>query len=84
MDDYHTRGPLTFVIDLQNLILDLLSSLQLLLVARLLPARVGRGTLRSDLLRLLLLLYDTDDFDLDRIKPLLKSALADDLDDTLI
>lgn len=76
-----TRGPLTFSSDLQNLILVLLSSLQILPAARLLPARVGRGTLWSDLLHLQLS-YDTDDFD--RVKPLLKSALAADLDDTLI
>jgi hypothetical protein len=48
-----------------------------------LPARAGRGTLRSDLLRLELSL-ESDDFDLDRIKPLLKAALVDNLDDTLI
>ncbi|KAK7398512.1 hypothetical protein QQX98_012105 [Neonectria punicea] len=42
-----------------------------------------RGTLRSDLLRLELSL-DSDDFDYDRIKPLLKAALADDLNDYLI
>ena len=37
----------------------------------------------SDLLRLELSL-DSDDFDLDRIKPVLNAALADHLDDTLI
>ncbi|RYP43154.1 hypothetical protein DL770_011815 [Monosporascus sp. CRB-9-2] len=59
------------------------SPAQSLPAARLLPARAGRGTLRSDLLRLELSL-DSGDFDLDRIKPLLKAALADNLDDALI
>ncbi|KAK4097754.1 hypothetical protein N658DRAFT_500058, partial [Parathielavia hyrcaniae] len=48
-----------------------------------LPASTRRGSLRSDLLRLELSL-DSDDFDLDRIKPVLNAALADHLDDTLI
>jgi hypothetical protein len=51
--------------------------------ADLLPATTRRGTLRSDLLRLELSL-DSDDFDLDRIKPLLIAALADHPDDSLI
>jgi hypothetical protein len=42
-----------------------------------------RDTLRDDLWRLELALR-SDDFDLDRIKPLLNAALADHLDDALI
>jgi hypothetical protein len=69
--------------DLRKLALSFLSAAQNLAAARLLPARAGRGTLRSDRLRLELSL-ESDDFDLDRIKPLLKAALVDNLDDTLI
>lgn len=69
--------------DLQKLVLAFLSAAQNLPAARLLPARTGRGSLRSDLLRLELSL-DSHDFDPDRVKPLLKTALADDLDDIFI
>ncbi|RMJ01691.1 hypothetical protein CDV36_015615 [Fusarium kuroshium] len=70
-------------IDIQNLILDPLSALRNLSAVRSLPSKTGRGTLRSDLLRLELSL-DSDDFDYDdRVKPLLKSALASE-PDTLI
>jgi hypothetical protein len=69
--------------DLRKLALSFLSAAQNLVAARLLPTRAGRGTLRSDLLQLDLSL-ESDDFDLDRIKPLLKAALIDNLDDTLI
>ncbi|RMI93034.1 hypothetical protein CDV36_016569, partial [Fusarium kuroshium] len=68
--------------DIQNLILDLLSALRNLSAVRSLPSKTGRGTLRSDLLRLELSL-DSDDFDYDCVKPLLKSALASE-PDTLI
>lgn len=62
-----------------------LRAAQNLPVADLLPANSGRGTLRSNLLRLeLSLLSDEFDFDIDRIKPLLKAALANDNDDALI
>ncbi|KAK4135944.1 hypothetical protein BT67DRAFT_461555 [Trichocladium antarcticum] len=60
-----------------------LRAAQNLPAADLLPATIRRGTLRSDLLRLELSL-DSDDFDLDRIKPVLDAALADHLDDTLV
>ncbi|KAJ0103725.1 hypothetical protein J7T55_001741 [Diaporthe amygdali] len=69
--------------DLQNLTLDLLSALRNIPAIRLLPSKTGRGTLRSDLLRLELSL-DSGDFDLDRIKPLLKSAISNTLDDAHI
>ncbi|EFY93980.1 Protein kinase-like protein [Metarhizium robertsii ARSEF 23] len=67
--------------DLRTLVLAFLSVTQNLPAARLLPARTGRGTLRSDLLRLELSL-DPDDFILDRIKPPLRLALAGEPDDT--
>ena len=70
-------------IDLRKLVLAFLSVAQNLPAARLLPARTGRGTLRSDLLRLELSL-DSNDFNLDRIKPLLRLALAGKPDDSLI
>jgi hypothetical protein len=75
--------PLTVYADLRTLALAFLSAAQNLAAARLLPARAGRGTLRSDLLRLELSL-ESDDSDLDRIKPLLNAALAHDSDDVLI
>ncbi|KAL3584669.1 hypothetical protein FPOAC2_14450 [Fusarium poae] len=69
--------------ELRKLVLAFLSVAQNLPAARALPARTGRGTLRSDLLRLELSL-DSDDFDLHRIKPLLRLTLADKSDDALI
>ncbi|KAF6793433.1 hypothetical protein CSOJ01_13904 [Colletotrichum sojae] len=69
--------------DLQNLIFVLLSTLQILPAARLLPTRTGNGTLRSELSRLNTSIT-SNDFDLNRAKPLLKAALADNPDDELI
>ncbi|OTB20509.1 hypothetical protein K445DRAFT_7288 [Daldinia sp. EC12] len=66
--------------DLVNL---LLLTLQVHPASGLLAARTGRGTLR-DGLRQLQVALNSDDLDLDRIKPLPKLALADDLDDALI
>lgn len=60
-----------------------LSAAQNLPAARLLPAGTGRGTLRSDLLRLELSL-DAENFDFDRIKPLLKTTISRDSDDAHI
>ena len=78
----HRPGvPSDYHIDLRTLVLAFLSVTQNLPAARLLPARTGRGTLRSDLLRLELSL-DPDDFNLDRIKPPLRLALAGEPDDT--
>ncbi|KAK4031149.1 hypothetical protein C8A01DRAFT_51646 [Parachaetomium inaequale] len=68
---------------LRNFTRTFLRAAQNLPAADLLPATTRRGTLRSDLLRLELSL-DSDDFDLDRIKPLLNPALANPLDDALI
>lgn len=67
---------------LQKVILAFLSAAQNCVAARLLPAAT-RGTLRSDLLRLELSL-DSVDFDLNRLKPAIKAALADDLNDALV
>ncbi|KAL3587902.1 hypothetical protein FPOAC2_13801 [Fusarium poae] len=69
--------------DMQDLASSLLSAIQILPATRLLPSKTGRGTLRSDLLRLVSTAASAD-FDFDRVKPLLKSALVDEPDDALI
>ncbi|PFH56712.1 hypothetical protein XA68_16116 [Ophiocordyceps unilateralis] len=69
--------------DLRHLAFLLLSSLQDLPVTDLLPSKTGSDTLRSDLLRLASAVT-SDDLDFDRIKPLLKAALADKTQDTKI
>ncbi|KAK5660714.1 hypothetical protein OQA88_12079 [Cercophora sp. LCS_1] len=79
-----TERPHTYVNyaigDLQNLAIDLLLALQSLPASRLLRSS-GRGkNLLGDLLRLNSALNSDDYFDLDRIKPLLKSAIANDND----
>jgi hypothetical protein len=65
-------------VDLQNIILVLVSALQILPASRLLRASNGR-TLFSELSRLNAAIT-SDDFDLDSIKSLLKSALASEPD----
>ncbi|KAH6988793.1 serine/threonine-protein kinase Sgk2 [Ilyonectria sp. MPI-CAGE-AT-0026] len=69
--------------DIQNLVLDLLSALRNLPAIRFLRSKTGHGTLRSDLLRLISAVASAD-FDFDRVKPLLTSALTDKPDDALI
>ncbi|RSL79330.1 hypothetical protein CEP52_017537, partial [Fusarium oligoseptatum] len=69
--------------DVQDLTSSLLSALQILPTTRLLPSKTGRGTLRSDLLKLISTAASAD-FDPDRVKSLLKSALVDEPDDALI
>jgi hypothetical protein len=69
--------------ELRNLALLVLPSLQSRPVAGQLHSKTGRGSLRTDLLRLIAAVA-SNEFDLDRIKPLLKAALADDPDDALI
>ncbi|KAH7016362.1 uncharacterized protein B0I36DRAFT_396657 [Microdochium trichocladiopsis] len=69
--------------DLQNLVLDLLFALRNLSAVRFLRSKAGHGTLRNDLLKLNSAV-SSDGFDLDRVKPLLKAAIADDPDDTVI
>ena len=61
----------------------LLPTLQPLPVIRFLPSNTGRGILQNGLLRLIAATA-FDDFDLDRIKPLLKKALDRGFDDALI
>ncbi|RYO97370.1 hypothetical protein DL765_011214 [Monosporascus sp. GIB2] len=65
--------------DAQDLAFNPLSSLQILPAARHLRSKTGHGTLRSDLLRLNSAV-DFDNFDFDRIKPLLNAILANKLD----
>ncbi|KAH7012487.1 uncharacterized protein B0I36DRAFT_339394, partial [Microdochium trichocladiopsis] len=67
-------------IDLQALLLLLLPTLRNLLVSGLLSSSTGRGTLRSDLL-VVISATASPDSDTDRLKPLLKAALADKPDD---
>ncbi|KAF4631082.1 hypothetical protein G7Y89_g7050 [Cudoniella acicularis] len=68
--------------EFQNIALVLLSTLQIIPAARLLRSSSGR-TLFSELPRLNSAIT-SDDLDLDRIKPLLNTALADNPDDVLI
>ncbi|KAJ5215200.1 FunK1 protein kinase [Penicillium hispanicum] len=69
--------------DLRRLSLNFLVALQNLPAVSLLPSRKGRGTLETDILKLLSAVT-SDNFDFDRIKALLRAALADKLQDTLI
>ncbi|POR32939.1 Uncharacterized protein TPAR_06835 [Tolypocladium paradoxum] len=62
--------------DLRNLTLPFLFALQSLSVAGLLFSRTSAGTLRNDLLKLIAAIASAD-FDFDRVKPLLKEAVAD-------
>jgi hypothetical protein len=70
------------LVDLQNLALDLLSALQTLPASRLLRSKTSRKPIFSDLSSLNSAII-SDDFDLDRIKPLLNTAL-DNPDDARI
>ncbi|KAH7025306.1 uncharacterized protein B0I36DRAFT_417596 [Microdochium trichocladiopsis] len=69
--------------ELQNLTLDLLLALQSLRISRLLRSSGSGKNLLSDLSRLNSAV-NSDDFDLNRIKPLLNAALTDDPDDAVI
>jgi len=75
--------PSNHLADLQNLVLDLLFALRNVSAVRFLRSKAGHGTLRNDLLKLNSAV-SSDGFDLDRVKPLLKAAIADDPDDTAI
>ncbi|KAL3584588.1 hypothetical protein FPOAC2_14368 [Fusarium poae] len=70
--------------DLQNLVIDLLLALQGLRISRLLRSSGSGKNLLSDLSRLNAAAVNLDDFDLHRIKPLLRLTLADKPDDALI
>ncbi|CAG7999365.1 unnamed protein product [Penicillium salamii] len=61
--------------DVQDLASSLLTALQVLPIARILPSNSG-GIIRSNLLRLISAVA-SNDFDLERIKPLLKISLVD-------
>ncbi|GKU12502.1 unnamed protein product, partial [Fusarium langsethiae] len=69
--------------DLQNLVIDLLLALQGLRISRVLRSSGSGKNLLSDLSRLNAAV-NLDDFDLHRIKPLLRLTLADKPDDALI
>lgn len=69
--------------DLQTIVLLLLSTLQILPASRLLRSGGTGKNLLGDIARLNSAVA-SDDFDLDRIKPLLRAALADDPNDALI
>ncbi|PHH49050.1 hypothetical protein CFIMG_007176RA, partial [Ceratocystis fimbriata CBS 114723] len=69
--------------DSRNLIIRLLTAVQDLTAIRFLPSKTGHASLRTDLFRLTSAIASTD-FNFDRVKPLLKSALADETDDTLL
>ncbi|KAI8710295.1 Non-specific serine/threonine protein kinase [Fusarium sp. LHS14.1] len=68
-----------YPLDLRNLTLPLLVALQSHTVSGSLLTTTGRGALRGDLLRLISAAA-SDDFNFDRVKPLLKSALASEPD----
>ncbi|RKK21476.1 hypothetical protein BFJ67_g17258 [Fusarium oxysporum f. sp. cepae] len=65
----------SFPLDLRNLSLPLLFTLQSRTASGFLFTNTSHGTLRSDLLRLISA-ATSDNFDFDHVKPLLKSALA--------
>ncbi|KAI1680672.1 hypothetical protein KJE20_09523 [Pyrenophora tritici-repentis] len=67
---------------LKDLAVHLITALQGLPVARSLPSVAGRGTLRSDLLRLELS-TEADNFDIERIKPLLRAVLEHEPDEVV-
>ncbi|RKK81727.1 hypothetical protein BFJ71_g15512 [Fusarium oxysporum] len=66
--------------DVQNLVLDVLYVLRNLPAVRFLPSKTSRGTLRSDVLRLISAAA-SDDFDYNQVEPLLKATLAEQPDD---
>ncbi|KAK2761092.1 hypothetical protein CKAH01_16387 [Colletotrichum kahawae] len=66
--------------DLRDLTLPLLSVLQGHIISRYLPSKSGHGNLQRDLLRLISAAA-SDNFDFDRVIPLLKAALSKTLDD---
>ncbi|KAI1839802.1 hypothetical protein JX266_013989 [Neoarthrinium moseri] len=69
--------------EIRNVVLDLLTALQILPVSRLLRSQSSRKPILSDLSSLTTAII-SDDFDFDRIKPLLSEALAKDSDDIRI
>ncbi|KAL2884644.1 hypothetical protein HOO65_100048 [Ceratocystis lukuohia] len=69
--------------DSQSLVISLLAAVQTLTASRFLPSKTGQPSLRIDLIRLQCAVAFTD-FNFDCVKPLLKSVLADETDDTLL
>jgi hypothetical protein len=69
-------------VDLKTALIDLLTAFQSLPTARRLPSTTGRGTLRSDLLRLELSI-ESDEFDLEQLIPLLKAVLENEPDEVI-
>ncbi|ORX95376.1 hypothetical protein BCR34DRAFT_629032 [Clohesyomyces aquaticus] len=69
-------------VGLKDLAVHLIVALQGLPVARALPSVAGRGTLRSDLLRLELS-TESNDFDLERVIPFLRAVLNDEPDEVI-
>ncbi|KAK1837761.1 hypothetical protein CCHR01_19617 [Colletotrichum chrysophilum] len=69
--------------DLRNLTLPLLFALQSHILSRSLPSKSGSKNFQSDLLRLISAAA-SDDFEFDRVKPLLKSVLSNKVDDFTI
>ncbi|KAL7796518.1 serine/threonine-protein kinase Sgk2 [Trichoderma ceciliae] len=69
--------------DVRSLALNLLLSLRVLPISPLLPSTSGENTIRTDIVRLSSTIYSRD-FDLNRIKPLLKAAAADEPQDAVI
>ncbi|KAL2889274.1 hypothetical protein HOO65_030775 [Ceratocystis lukuohia] len=69
--------------DRQTLVISLLAAVQTLTASGFLPSKTGHDSLQTDLIRLTSAVASTD-FNFDRVKPLLKSALADETDDTLL
>jgi hypothetical protein len=75
------KFPLTNV-DLKTVLIDLVTAFQSLPTARKLSSTRGRGTLRSDLLRLELSI-ESDDFDLEQPNPLLNAVLENEPDEVI-
>jgi hypothetical protein len=63
--------------NLKTALIDFLTAFQSLPTARRLPSTTGRGTLRSDLLRLELSI-EFDEFDLEQLIPLFKAVLENE------
>lgn len=72
-----------YCIELRNLALDVLIALQSLRAPRILRSCGSGKNLIDDISRLVPII-NSDGFELDSIKPLLKSALSDAIDDTLV
>ena len=79
MTNIYYRSRLTYI-GLKNLVINLILALQNLPATRLLPSSASRGTLRSNLLRLLPSV-NSNNFNIKRFTPLLKTVLNYELDE---